>query len=284
MGDRIVERIEREVGLPGLVERLAAVPAADLRSLLLEVTRRRAERLGPRDVLRQYESDRFVGVSTVDAGRLRGVERLAVETLPEGFETLELSPVAPFGLVAALGGLSQNLTVSTVRGSEVVSDSTAVLALECAVRRRAGAPLVRLCSFHRMLRAQAYDDPSAAAHFALLGLCSAWQGTEGEAEALAEHVGFYVRLLEALGAPAHVRLTPLEERFRPLLDGIPDGRIDEQQTSGGDYYIGARIGIWAGELNLVDGGFVDWTQRLLSNRKERLLISGVGIERLAQWA
>jgi len=29
----------------------------------------------------------------------------------------------------------------------------------------------------------------------------------------------------------------------------------------------------------VDGGFTDWTQQLLSNRKERLLISGMGSER-----
>ena len=33
-------------------------------------------------------------------------------------------------------------------------------------------------------------------------------------------------------------------------------------------------------VSLVDGGFVDWTQRLLSDRKERLLISGIGTERL----
>jgi hypothetical protein len=30
---------------------------------------------------------------------------------------------------------------------------------------------------------------------------------------------------------------------------------------------------------IVDGGFTDWTQQLLSNRKERLLISGMGSER-----
>ena len=33
-------------------------------------------------------------------------------------------------------------------------------------------------------------------------------------------------------------------------------------------------------VQLVDGGFTDWTQRLLSDRKERLLISGVGSELL----
>ncbi|WP_219146361.1 hypothetical protein [Amycolatopsis sp. TNS106] len=31
----------------------------------------------------------------------------------------------------------------------------------------------------------------------------------------------------------------------------------------------------------VDGGFVDWTQRLVGNRKERMPISGVGVDPLA---
>jgi hypothetical protein len=30
-----------------------------------------------------------------------------------------------------------------------------------------------------------------------------------------------------------------------------------------------------------DGGFTDWTARLLANQKERLLISGYGLDRLA---
>ena len=33
-------------------------------------------------------------------------------------------------------------------------------------------------------------------------------------------------------------------------------------------------------VHLVDGGAVDWTQRLLSNAKERLIVSGIGSERL----
>jgi hypothetical protein len=49
-------------------------------------------------------------------------------------------------------------------------------------------------------------------------------------------------------------------------------------------YTGARFGIYvedrtATEYFLVDGGFTNWTQQLLSDRKERLLISGLGSER-----
>lgn len=36
------------------------------------------------------------------------------------------------------------------------------------------------------------------------------------------------------------------------------------------------------EQEIADGGWVDWTQKLLENRKERLLISGVGLEWLYQ--
>jgi hypothetical protein len=33
-------------------------------------------------------------------------------------------------------------------------------------------------------------------------------------------------------------------------------------------------------IELVDGGVVDWTQRLLGNAKERLITSGLGSQRL----
>jgi hypothetical protein len=34
--------------------------------------------------------------------------------------------------------------------------------------------------------------------------------------------------------------------------------------------------------SVADGGTVDWTQRLLSDRRERLLLSGIGTERVAR--
>jgi hypothetical protein len=34
------------------------------------------------------------------------------------------------------------------------------------------------------------------------------------------------------------------------------------------------------DVQLVDGGFVDWTQRLLGDAKERLLVSGAGSDRI----
>jgi hypothetical protein len=57
------------------------------------------------------------------------------------------------------------------------------------------------------------------------------------------------------------------------------------RPSGRGYYTGLCFKVFAvfgeTELEVADGGFVDWTQRLLGNRKERLLISGYGIDRIA---
>ena len=52
-----------------------------------------------------------------------------------------------------------------------------------------------------------------------------------------------------------------------------------------DYYLQAafEIDVRFGGMtfNAADGGLVDWTQQLLANRKERLMISGIGIDRVA---
>ena len=54
----------------------------------------------------------------------------------EQFEAVELSPLAPLGVCSVVGLASQNKIVSALRGTEVVSDPTNVLALECARRLR----------------------------------------------------------------------------------------------------------------------------------------------------
>jgi hypothetical protein len=73
-------------------------------------------------------------------------------------------------------------------------------------------------------------------------------------------------------------------RIRSEFDRV-EGVLDEGRTRGHGYYRGLCFQIHAagahGELlELVDGGTVDWTQRYLSDAKERLVISGIGSERL----
>lgn len=64
--NKIVKRIEREAGVPGLVSILAErLTPTDLQSLLLEVYGLRSSQRQPSEVLSHYESDRFVRPSSV---------------------------------------------------------------------------------------------------------------------------------------------------------------------------------------------------------------------------
>ena len=311
--DKIVARIVRQAGIPDLLDVLAGrLSPTDLQSLLLAVYQRRAGRLAPRQVMGQYERSRFVQPAQVDPRRLVAFDQLAFDCLPATYEVLELSPVSPLGSNSALAPVSQNWMVTTIRNNEVCADATSVLALECARRRRAlyrqgrrSPGATRLCASHRVLRAQQYTGPATFAHFRILSLCTAGRDQGGyrfEIEALFEQVEFYITLLEQardsgyrLG-PLRVVLTafdgalyePLEtEVLLPLAAAHRDVAFgfDQERESSRGYYERAGFQIFAqdgdGEpVFLIDGGFTDWTQQLLSNRKERLLTSGLGSERL----
>lgn len=75
---------------------------------------------------------------------------------------------------------------------------------------------------------------------------------------------------------------------RDVLAGSAGAEVTEapERESGRAYYRGLCFKVFAARagkepLEVADGGFVDWTAKLLGNRKERLLISGYGVDRLA---
>jgi hypothetical protein len=314
MSNPIVERIQREAGIPDLIEALVArLDPTDLQSLLLEVYRRRAAEVTPSGLLTRYEQDKFVRPSGLDPAAGTAFDRLVWSLLPEGYTAVELSPVCPLGTNAAVATVDQNKVVTTIRNGEVVADATNVLALECAARRRRllraeprSRERVRLCASHRVLRAQDFQAPSLLQHFRLLGLCAAGrdEGSFGfETASLVEQIAFYIDLLGEAGRLGYVvtrirvALTDLEQGRReralaeqvvgPLTARYPAVLcgLDPDRESGRGYYTGACFNIYAtnregAEFELIDGGFTTWTQRMLSNTKERLLISGLGTERL----
>ena len=73
----------------------------------------------------------------------------------------------------------------------------------------------------------------------------------------------------------------------PLAAAFPAPEIgfDLNRQAGRAYYTGVCFHLFATdpqgqEHQIGDGGFTTWTQALLNNAKERLLISGLGVERL----
>ena len=76
------------------------------------------------------------------------------------------------------------------------------------------------------------------------------------------------------------------ENLRNEFDDV-DIRLEKAQTRETAYYRALRFHVSASpaggpELELVEGGDTDWTQQLLNNAKERLVISGIGTERLCE--
>lgn len=289
-----------------LLDVLAArLAGTELTTLLLEVFRRRATSMRPADVLRRYRRDRFVAPAPADVRRLRCAEDAMLTALGEHFDVLMLAPVLPLGTHWATGGVDPRNVIATIRGSEVAADPTNGLALEAAVRRRLlldadprSAEPVRLAATQRVIRAQLFGGPVSFAHFQLLGLVTAGRDTGGRAferEHLTEHLRFAANGLTRAGLTGvTIAITCLDEPFRQVqadvahaLSGQAGVAVTQApDRESGAYYRGLCFKVFVagpeGErLEVADGGFVDWTAKLLENRKERLLISGYGIDRVA---
>ncbi|MEZ0326024.1 MAG: hypothetical protein ACAH95_08955 [Fimbriimonas sp.] len=301
MDDGHLERILRQVQSPELVQRLADLSAPDLQTLMLEVHRRRALSVTPKKLLDQYGKDGYVRKSGVNPLTQVAFDTLAM-SLVEGFEPVELSPLAPFGVVSGLTKLGQDNAVSTSRNNEVVSDCTNVLALESGLRRKADpAGTVRLCASHRLTRTRSVKEPASFAHFRLFALTIAGRAEPDyafEVRAILEQAAFYLRLLGSLGIESsRILFTELEgappgRLFGPIREALsaqfPKTLLehDPENESGKSYYQCIRFRVFAStpdgtEHFLADGGLTDWTQQLLNNRKERFAIGAIGSERIA---
>jgi hypothetical protein len=302
-----LHRVLGRVGGPELLDLLAdRLSGADLTTLLLEVFRRRAEQLSPAEVMRRYRNDRFVAPAPISFAALRHAETALLSALPDGFEVLVLAPLLPLAAHTAVATVDPRKVIATVRGSEVAADPTNALALEASSRRAAtlaadprSSALIRLAASQRVVRAQRVDGPDMLAHFQLFGLVTAGRDTGNrsfEQQQLGEHLRFAARALPAAGARhTQIRLTCLEEPARPIVNqvyrdlaGLPgiDVSEDRGRTTGRGYYAGLcfkiRAEVGGQQMEIGDGGFVNWTRLLTNNHKERLLISGYGVDRLAR--
>jgi len=297
--DRIVGRLGDSDMVPKLASELTA---PDLTTLLLEVAAERASRASAPGVLARYRTDRFTRPSTVPFGSLRSVEDAFIRAVPDAWKWVVPSPVVPLGAHAALGPVSQDWVVSTVRSSEVAADPTVALALEAAAGRhetstRRASGTARLATIQRVTRGQLYEAADAFAHFSIFAMATAGRSQTGERfddEALDEHLGVYVDALSGIADRVEIVLSTAETSVgRRLRDGIHERWAssfvtvsdDTERLGGQSYYRRACFKIHAvtprGKVELVDGGFTDWTERLLGDHHERLLISGAGLDRPA---
>jgi hypothetical protein len=267
--------------------------ASELWSLLLSVVENRAAQRTPAMVRQQWEHDRFVQPCVVDQRTLNHLDSHLLATAA-AFEAVELAPLAPLGACSSVALTSQNRTVSTVRGTEVISDPTNVLALECAKRLRAApGAVVKLATSHRCVRAQPVPkQPGFAPHFRMFCLVTAGHELKDHAlvtDALLEHIRTHVAALDRLeqhgyhfpGRKLRLLATParahLAQRIADAVEGLPVtlAALDH------NYYDGLRfmldVSTPAGDaIPFIDGGTFDWLRKLCANERMVLVASGMG--------
>jgi hypothetical protein len=275
----------------------SGLAASRLWSLLLGVLEARATSRTPANLTEQWGQDRFVEPCYLDQRLLHEVDGHLL-AVARAFEAVELSPLAPLGVCSRVALASQNKIVSTIRGTEVVSDPTNVLALECARRLRADGGLhVRLATSHRCVRAQTFPKRRGlAAHFRMFCLVSAAHERENRrflSDALTEHINTHLAALERLEQHGYqtrdrrVRLLATERNVQLAERVATNVNADvRHQVLEHPYYDGIRFMIDVkadqdGEIPLIDGGAFDWLHKICANNKLTFVASGMGSQLLA---
>jgi len=293
--------VAKRAGYPRLLDDLSKnISASELNSLLLELFRKRAMKVTPAELLRQFEKNRFAAPSEVDTISFNEFEIRCLKLAKrKGFSPITLSPLAPFGTCSAVGFVDQNNVVTALRGTEVVSDATNVFAMLIAkeLKKKSEYRIIKYAATHRHVRSQALLNPAFTPHFGIF--CLATAGFDAgsfsfELEQLMDHITTHLSLFSKEFDLKKERLLlrlclkdedgifhkKLEARIKTVNDEV-DVKI-EKQLNPGDYYKFLQFKFFiqrnGHEINLSDGGFVDWTQKLIPNKKHRMIISGVGTE------
>ncbi|HYE80989.1 MAG TPA: hypothetical protein VEG39_02350 [Clostridia bacterium] len=309
MGNPTIDKILEKLGQKDLLDILVnKLTASELNSLLLEVYKMKTEALSPAELLNGYIANRFVKPACTNPREYLQLEadfyRIA-EAL--SFTPIELSPVAQLGTCSVIATVNQNKVISALRGTEVMADVTNALALHiCSLikemepqDREVHSP-IRYCTSHRLIRTQKFDIPGFSAHFKIFCMVSSGRDTGSygfEKQHLLEHITAYKEILRQLFHIEHIKIKLIKrggytdpeglvDRILHHIHNNTDGISIHTENPGSEhdnqYYKGIQfkvnVDIKGSDLEIADGGFVDWSQKLLGNKKERMLISGMGVD------
>ncbi len=301
----ILGRILSQTGDMGLLDKLDAMQPSDVQSLLLEVFGRLSVKIPPAGLLREYRQNRFVKPARLDAVSYLRLE-LELLTLAEkmGAVPVLLSPAGLFGCCSALATVSQNKVLSALRGTEIMADPTNMLALHMADKLHSrewsnADSAVHLCATSRVARAQGFTKPGQYAHFGLFCMVSSLKDSgsyHSEKSLLHTHLAFYDSLFRQIpnaqmeiilrGRGGYTDSAGFMERMgESIKQTLPQTPLTiDTAEEANSYYKGLNFKLMltvnGQHIEIGDGGFVDWTQKLLNNKKERLLIGAIGLDRL----
>ena len=302
--DKILERAGESHVLTLLSENLSGT---ELNSFLLEVFNRRTSRQSPAQLLKHYQSNRFVKPADLPVLEMKQTELDILKIFHKFlFEPLELSPVAVLGTCSVVALADQKKILSALRGTEVLADATNAIALHISDLKKqkiwslkSPTEKLRFATIQRHVRTQSISGKGFTPHFKIG--CMVTSGLDVgnfgfEKEALTEHIlvmkeifrEYYkveqlsFRLVCRGGYDDSIKLASEVKRF--VQQHYPETAIQIVETSEKEigYYKGIQYKVdikWGDKtFEIADGGFVDWTQQLLQNKKERLLITGFGFD------
>lgn len=308
MDSAIIDNILKRINRPELLSVLAdELTGSELNSLLLEVFRHKTACLTPPELLNLYQQNRFVKPADLPVLEMRQTELDILKLFDQhGFNPLELSPVSILGACSVLGPVNQKKVLTALRGTEVLADSTNAIALHAShlkqknqTRDDSLGVWMRCSTIQRQLRTQTITGPGFTPHFKIGCLVTCGNDVGGydfEKNSLLEHI----RTMKALFLDYYkadnisFRLLPrggykdsehlLEELNRFFQNNAPGTKLSivKEALNENNYYKGIQykvdITIKGGTYEIADGGFVDWTQHLLQNKKERMLSTGFGFD------
>jgi hypothetical protein len=300
-----LERIVRELGVEEIVELLSErISGADLNTLLLEVFREKTNKSSASELLKRYQTNRFVHPAAVDPIQMKQLELDVLKIANNHLAIpVQLSPVAPLGSCSIVAKVDQNKVISAIRGTEVVSDATNLLALHICdlIKSRNKSnrdDFVRTCTTHRHVRAQYFGNvPGMLPHFHLF--CMVTSGIDKgsysfEMQSFWEHIMVYQDIFQSLfhsdievilsGRDGYKDPEGLLQRIVQYGEERSINVSIKKSNSENQYYTGLQFTVIT-KINgrdhyIGDGGFVDWSQQLLGSKKERLIISAIGLDRL----
>lgn len=301
--ENILKRSDGEKLLSLLVQDLSG---SELSSLLLEVFRQRSQVIPSAELLRRYQKNRFVKPADLPVMVMKQAE-LDVLSLFErhSFQLIELSPVAVFGACSVVASADQNKILTALRGTEVLADATNSIALHVCDLKKTGQWIpahagdkIRFATIQRHVRAQAITGKGFTPHFKIGCLVTCGRDTGShtfEKESLSEHVAAMISLYREYYKVDDIRLRlQCREGYEDpsaLAAQLRDHLVDAHQIpveiialpkKPNNYYKGIQYKIVitknGRQFEIGDGGFVDWTQQLLQNKKERMLSTGIGFD------
>ena len=299
----IVRRLLERIGHPALSDLLAHdLTGEQLNTLLLDVFDRRLNKLRPSDLLKLYAGNRFVKPGDLPVIEARQMEIDVLKIFEQaGYRLIDLSPLSVLGSCSVLGPVDQKKIITALRGTEVLADATNAIALDYCYHRKKEQLAVnaRFASIQRHVRAQQISGKGFTPHFriACLVTCGRDSGNYAfERNAMAEHIDAMIHLYRSYYQVRRIsfRLICRKGYDDPnrlagaihahLLSLHPDVPVTVVKDAGkeNNYYKGIQykvdIEINGKQYEIGDGGFVDWTQQLLQDRKERMLSTGVGFD------